>query len=516
MALRYRFEAMFDDEWVSLDADFVREDGFSVGRGIRGNSPTDVLADPGQAVFALDNTSENEGGIESWYTLGHPDCRAGWDYGTPIRFVLERNDVVHERWTGKLENVLAEPFPTGLRAHVIVGDIIHTLSEQEIRSVEPQHDKTEVELLDAALDSLPAESQPDTRDFDAAISQFTYAFHDLGGGANALGVLQKVLVSAQGFAWPLANGALHYENKVSRVLRTSRHHFINDFENIDVPSSLDNVFNRFRLTTHPKNDADDLVVIWANDGALAIEPGAVNVQQISATYRHPDNDEQLIGAFYIEPLDPGVDYEGNSAEDGSGDDLTASLTITMAPFASTADLTIENTGGQTVYIQGLQIRGKAIVDRSPLTREGYVPQSYPTRTLPMDLPYRDDDTDVQSDAAYLAASYSNRKKQATNLEFLALFGDDYEELACTLELGEAIEVTEPKNGLDQEGFFIQSIDYYADASGILMVLLGLAPRIVQDEPVDTEPTHLYDRLGTYEHDPVNTIGFMEIGFSEIG
>lgn len=513
--LTYRYDAKLDGVWTSLESDMVREDGASAGRGIRGNRPTDIVASIGEAIFALDNTDQNEGETEGWYTLDHPDARAFWDFGTPIRFVLVWNGVDYVRWTGVLSNVLPDPFVSGLRAHVVVTDIVDAISSQEVRSVPPQHDKTEVELLDAAFDSLTAEAQPVSRDFDAAVSQFTYAFHDLGSGRNALGVVQDILQSAQGYGWPNADGSWHYENKTSRVLRPSQFHFTDLIENIEVPSSMENVFNLFRLTTHPKNDPDDLIVIWRNDGLLTLEPG--DSQEIWATYRNPDNDEQLIGAFYVEPLDPGVDFEGNAVADGSGADLTTDLDITMSGFASTAKLIIENTGASTVYLPAgtLQIRGKAIYDRSPITREGYTAKSFAPRVLPIDLPYRDDDAQVKADADYLSANYSDRKGQATNLEFIANMSDEFEELACTLEIGDAITVTEAKSGLNEKGFFVQAIDWIADASGLLRVILGLAPRIVEEEATD-DTVYVHDRLYAVIAAPESRIGFMRIGFSEVG
>lgn len=513
--LTYRYDAKLLGVWTSLALDLVREDGASAGRGIRGNRPTDILASTGEGIFALNNTNQNEGETEGWYTLDHPDVRAGWDFGTEIRFVLILNGVDHVRWTGRLADVLPDPFVSGLRAHVIVKDIIDAIGSQDVRSVPPQHDKTEVELLDAAFDSLPAEAQPSARDFDAAVSSFTYAFHDLGSGQNALGVLHKVLQSAQGLGWPLADGSFHYENKTSRVLRPSQFHFEDLIQNIDVPSSMEGVFNLFRLTTHPKNDPDDLIVIWMHDGVLTLEPG--DSQEIWATYRNPANDEQLIGAFYIEPLDDAVDYVGTENEDGSGADLTADLDITMSGFASTAKLVIENTGASTVYLPAgsLQIRGKAIYDRSPITREGYTARTYPPRQMPIDLPYRDDDAEVKADADYLSANYSDRKGQATNLEFIAQMSDEFEELACTLDIGDAITVTEAKSGLNAKGFFIQAIDWIAEASGLVRVILGLAPRIVEDAATD-DTVYVHDRLYALIAAPESRVGFARVGYSEVG
>jgi hypothetical protein len=64
---------------------------------------------------------------------------------------------------------------------------------------------------------------------------------------------------------------------------------------------------------------------------------------------------------------PTTDYLANAAPDGSGTDLTSSLTITVSKFASSMKITIQNTAGVTAYLTRLQARGAPLVASDPVT-----------------------------------------------------------------------------------------------------------------------------------------------------
>jgi hypothetical protein len=517
--LGYRIEVQLSPGvWTDITQDLVPDDGLSAGRGIRGNRPTDCVASSGELSFTLDNTAQNSGGAPGFYSVGHPDVRAGWTFGIPVRLVFELAGDESVRWTGKITDILPEPgLARGLRARVTAKDVMNELAENDVRSVPPQIGVTEVEALDATLDSLPVEAQPVARAFDAAVATFPYALDNIGSGVRALGVVQDLMVSAQGFLYPLGDGTLRYENRTSRQVRVTRFAFDDDsIDGLQVPSGLEAVYNRVRLVAHPKAVDAAAVVLWHHEGVVTVAPG--ETQELWGTYRNPDNDQQTIGGFdFVTPVVAGVDYVGNAAADGSGANLTSSLTVTASPFATSVKVVIQNTGGSVVYLPAgtLQLRGKGVYDRSPVTREAYTPQSYGNRPITIGLPYRDDDAQVQADADWLEANYRSLPHQLQLLEFVAIPGDsELEQTACALDVGDVITISETVTGIDAVSVFINAIDWTLEPSGMLRVSLLLAPRIVQDEffadVVEVSDALTYDAAA-----PESRVGFATVGFSEV-
>ena len=56
-----------------------------------------------------------------------------------------------------------------------------------------------------------------------------------------------------------------------------------------------------------------------------------------------------------------TDYTANSAENGSGTNLTANITVAVTNYATTTKLVITNTGGTNAYLTLMQLRGTSIV-----------------------------------------------------------------------------------------------------------------------------------------------------------
>ncbi len=56
-----------------------------------------------------------------------------------------------------------------------------------------------------------------------------------------------------------------------------------------------------------------------------------------------------------------TDYTANSAEDGSGTNLTANISIALTSYATTQKLVITNTGGTNAYLTLMQLRGTSII-----------------------------------------------------------------------------------------------------------------------------------------------------------
>lgn len=510
--------------WTDVSEDVIRP--LSWTRGMSGNGPKDTIANTGTFEFSLRNDDGNSQETEGLYSMNNPVCRAGFGEGTPVQITITSGAITNrEVWTGKLFSADPDPGIYGnRRVHCIAQCVMGALADAEVREVGHQIDQTEVEVLHAVLDSLDAASQPVARDFDSAQHQFPVALDDIGGGEGAWGVLEKVVTSARGTLYPLANGTLKYQSFSQRVLELTQFTFTDDLlAGIEVPSSTENVFNKVIVTAHPKTfqpaTSPPIMVLASDISALSIEPGAS--VEVFLSYQDPDRPEVAIGGTNFQDggitdgLLDATDYEFNDAEDGSGADVTADMTVVADFFAADVKLTITNNGAVTAYRQFLQVRGTGIYDQQPTHSIAKSEMAYGTKPIDIDLPYQPSSVFAQQVADFVEASYRDLADQVRAISFFPADSDEMMEQALTREIGEVVDVSETLTLPNEVSAYIQSIGMTLDENDHLICRYGLVPRVVLDE-VHADSVEVWDRLYAISAAPETRVDFAVVGFGEVG
>ena len=255
---------------------------------------------------------------------------------------------------------------------------------------------------------------------------------------------------------------------------------------VSVPTSLEGVYNHVRTTIHPKTiDASATTILFSLTGTPpSIEAG--DSITLWGDFRHPDEVKRLIGGIAIvDPLVENTDYDGNSAANGSGSDLSSSLSVEIAPYASTCKFVVTNNhASATIHLVNssgvtkLQVRGKGIYDDGPRTFEAVVPKTYGDRPVAIDMPYQDDDTVGQEAATYLEEQYDDLEDQVNEIVFLGNDSDDLMTQALAREPGDLIAITESLTGLSSTNAVIQSISHeitLGSSGPRIIARFGLAP-----------------------------------------
>lgn len=510
--------------WTDVSSDVERPINWS--RGIEGNGPADNVASPGTCEFEMDNSERNSAATLGLYSPNHPSCRSGLREGIPVRLLVTSGSYTDQPvWTGKITSILPSVGLYGVRrTHIIAKDCMEDLANEDVREVSRQLEQTEVAVLSAVLDSLPSASQPAARSFDPAEHEFPVALDDLGSGERALGVCERIVTSARGSLYPLANGALKYQSFSRRVLEISQFEFTDVMlAGLNIPSSLDNVYGRVRVTTHPKTFAPStspaIMVLASHEGRMALAPG--ESVELFLTYQDPDRPEVKIGGtdFEDDGTSPAgtleaTDYEFNSDEDGGGADVTSEVSVHADFFASTVKLTITNHDSAIAYKQRLQVRGRGIYDQNPVTREAFTEMSGRTRIAELDFPYQDDEAFAQQVADLLQASYRNRADQVESLEFYPADDEDLMAQALTGEIGTVIDASESVALPDGVSAYIQSIAGDIDTNDQWVLRYGLAPRIVRDALL-ADDLLVSSRLVLLAEAPEQRVDRARVDFSEV-
>ena len=162
------------------------------------------------------------------------------------------------------------------------------------------------------------------------------------------------------------------------------------------------------------------------------------------------------------PLLAGTDYVGNSARDGSGTDLTSSLTVTPEFFATSADFTIENTGTQDVYLTTLQVRGKIVKETGDYEILRYAIDSmgkYGRRTYRFPASFMTDPVEAINHAEHLRDQLKDPHPKIS-LQVDANASDDLLEKAISLDVSD--RVTLIADGVSHLGI---DEDFYIEAIG---------------------------------------------------
>lgn len=460
--------------WTDITADTYAAAGLTIKYGIFGSGPLDCVAGTGECAFALQNWATAGGRPQGYYSPLHASVRAGWTFGTAIRVNFVYAAVTYTKFRGKVGVIDPEPGLYGRQTvRVVAYDGMRDLASADVRNVALQIGASESTLISAVLDSLDVNTQPVARSIDAGIDTYPYAFYDVGGGEKALALVQKVCVNAFGLAAMKGDGTFIFRSRSTRATSASSYTFADTMQAMTAPSSLEQVYNIVRVTIHPKTiDSAATTVLWAATGTPLSIPAGQSIT-VWADYRDPANTTTLIGGTaVVNPLVAGTDYAGNAQADGLGANLTANLTVTVTPFASTAKVVIANThASATVYLVDgagaakLQIRGKGVYDRGPQTYEASSTAGYGTQPLNIDLDYQSDASIAQSYATYVQAQYKSLSSRVLTLTVAANTSDPFMTQVLAREPGDIVTVSETVTGLSNIEAVISGIEIEARGGG---------------------------------------------------
>lgn len=462
--------------WTAITSDVVGRAGVRLRYGIQANGPADCLATTGECSFQLRNDAANSGSAQGWYSPVHVSKRAGWTFGIPFRAQFTYSAVTYTKFRGKVRVI--RPMPgtgRGEKVDVVAYDGMGDLMDADVREVGFQTSKTEAQLLTTLLDSLPTDAQPVARDLNTGIDTYPYAFDNIGGGVKAAGLMKDVIASAYGLGFFKGDGTFAYRNRHTRATGSSAFTFTNTMHGLVVPSSLDKVYNRVRVTIHPKTvDAAATTVLASQTGTAPDIASGASIT-VWLNFRDPDDTKRLIGGTATVTPVATTDYTANDAADGTGTDRTGSITVTATAFASSVKFVITNNHTGTVYLTKLQLRGKGVYDDGPRTFEKYTASTYGDRPIAIDMPYQDDHEIGQNAASYVYYQYNSLTNQIETIEFVANQSDALMVQALTREPGDIITVTETVTGLSSTKAVIHSVELELGGGGHLICRWGLAP-----------------------------------------
>lgn len=258
----------------------------------------------------------------------------------------------------------------GSRQDVLVGRLT------DIRPIYGEVDSVKVDVVNA-VDDLKRTIRTTVRQsirYDAAVQACLDAFGWTDGtnidttvseameywwasGKSAFAEIQSITDAALGMFCIGEDGKAVYKSRISgeTPLMTITDEDILDGYGVRTPMPWETIFNVIRVYAR-KRTLQTNVTLWQMTDVPLVPAG--ESREIWATFSI--NGEEAVALSVTAPVST-TDYTGNSAQDGSGSNLTGNLVVTVTTFATSAKFVVQNNGATGAYITLLKLRGNAIV-----------------------------------------------------------------------------------------------------------------------------------------------------------
>jgi len=440
--------------WTDITADLTGD--MKWDKGMQDNSQKDLVAKSGSLDFNLRNDEYNSVKVRSYYSPNSPRCCRGFTFGIPIRLFLTYQGVDYWRWAGRVHSIHPDSGIHGQRqCQVTALDGINDLAETDVHAVAPQLGQNEVNLMTQVHAAMPISARPVYFVPDPALDTYPYAFDDVSQGVRALYAINQVMTSCRGFYYQGRYGYHHYINRQTLQSRTPIAAFV-DSHGMDVPASLDKVYNRVRVTQHIRTvNTASIIVLFAASSRIPVAAGATAT--VFGNYSDPNSRDRLIGGTNFIPTASGTDFTAWSNSNGTGTDLTAYVSVGVTCFAASALFTITNTHPSlTAYVQ-YQLRGSGIYDNAPTSYDSYQAMAYGDRLLEIDLMYQADQNIARDLALQIRGNVINLANQVETLNFMPQVKAEWCSYAINSEISDVLVVSEDQTGLQAVAVFVMAI-----------------------------------------------------------
>jgi len=279
-----------------------------------------------------------------------------------------------------------------------------------------------------------------------------------------------------------AEGGFIREGKAGKIIFDNRHHRLSgaalisqatfsDASGANLPYTgivqdafLPHIFNIFEADVQGYTTAS-VAVLWTlsetGTNSPPISPGVTRTFFSRYPTESSENNARGVDAWTTTAAT--TDVLGNSAADGSGDNVTGDLGISVTKSSETMEIALTNNGSVTAYITKLQARGTAITADDPATirQEDATSQTaFGKRTWPSRSKFIPDTTEALKWARFNLGIYKD-PTPTLKLSYIANRDQTSLDEMITRNISDRITVVANNNanlGLS-EGFFVEAISH---------------------------------------------------------
>jgi len=509
--------------WVDLNVYRLQAAGITGSMGIRSSNPIDRVASTGQLTLVLHN-------VNNLFTPGHVNCMEGFQSGVRFRLRLNYEGRTKTRFYGVVPpdgiEIGTTQFMSVTRVKVL--DYMEQMAIHQLDLPAYTTDKRLEQVIALILANMPI--QPLSVSYGTGRSTFASVFDTLRDKTRAMQEVSKATLSELGYVYIKqttdSDEVLTVENRGLRsgkalaqvsvksadgVLRISEAFepritedgdslitlpeftaidavFDNNYREVEVKHA-ESYYNQVDSKAYPRKVDTTDVILFSLE--RPIEIGAYQTVTMKGRFRDPNQEAQTVAALSTVSPVSGTDYIFNAAEDETGANITADLSVTAVYGANGVDYTLTNNGAITGYVTQLQARGKGVYTYRPvekLEEDEMLVANDGARTLNLDLPYQDNPLETTDIAIALLAKYKNKHTSIKSITLIAnrndstVFGYDGEiatyypdfliNAFMDLNVGDKVKVRADSVGIEEDSF-VQAIDFSITSGDIVTYKLGL-------------------------------------------
>lgn len=484
ITLQLRTAAGPPEVWTTIP-DVLAGPGVRLSYGLPGVGMEDRVAETGRLTFTVLNSEANSAGLVGYYTPNHPNHWVGWDIGAHVRMKVVYGSVTYYKFRGYIDSLDIAPgehVAGGKRVVVNCVDFMDQVARATVRGLPAQLNKRGDEIFSTLVAGIPV--QPPAIVAGFSVDTYPYALDNTQDeSVSVMSEFQKLAMSGLDYIYtkgdPATGGALVYESRMRRGTRTSPVFTIDKSNLVALENSYtrDNVLNNIQVQIFPRRvDTDPTTVLFSLDNAPQLPPNTALV--LTGAYRDPASGRSVrVGGLDMVTPVAVTDYLLNTAEDGSGVDVTSQLSITPAYAGNSVELLIVNAGPADGYLTKMQCRGRGIYYNDSvlfLANDAGSQAHYGDHVFRLDMPYQSSVL-VGQDAAQLALALNKdalaRVERAT---FVAQRNDGNMLAAIQREVSDRITISESVSNLGGE-YFINGIEWEIAPSGLIRCSWKLTP-----------------------------------------
>jgi hypothetical protein len=467
----------------------------NVEYGIQGSGPLDRVASTGVMSFSLDNSAGNSHGNQGSYSPGHANAVSGWDLGVEILLKIVYDSTTYYKFSGTLVGIAPDTGQYNRQSVMCTAvDWIDDSVRSKVRNVSIQSDKRADELIDTMVTSAVSK-QPKATSYSTGQSTFATAFDNLKDAQTTVyQALADATVSELGYLYIMGDttqgGTLRFEDRHARPKKGAADAtFDNTMGSLSVTRDRGTLINRVYLVVHPRTTDTSASVLYelttTNESPSIPSSGSIF---INCPFKESSINAYRVAAESLITPVSGTDWVANSAADGSGTNLTSSVTVTIeTSAANSAELKLVNDhASSTAYVTTLQLRGTAVRDitETVLSANDTSSQfSYGEIDARVDMKYESNSGEFGNEMAkWLLNIY---KDPTYSIQEFALTSNKSDYLmthSLAREPGDKITFSEAMSGItatgasgSEIGYFINGVRMTIAAPGVISTAWVLAP-----------------------------------------
>lgn len=518
--------------WVDVTNDVIRITKCKVG--FSGNGPLDRVASTGTLNFTLLNTNNK-------YTPGHASRLYELTTGCKIRlsFTYNRRNVVKFYGYIPPDGIKINSSPWFRTIALSAVDFMEQLAVHELELPEFAENKRMDEVVALVLGNLPI--QPLDTEFGTGQDTFETVFDTVKTTTRALEEINKVALSEMGYVYVRPKNGIDevlvvegrgerngksfasiytWDGNTNYLLLESGDYLLLEsgdkflLENTYIPedalflsnmrglniSHADHYYNHVKTSVLPRRLGTPGEVLLNIERAVEISAGAT----VYLSGRFVDPDQEAQSASGIDMIGPAAttDYLMNAAEDGSGADMTSSLTVQVTYGTNGADYTLTNTHASTTgYVTKLQARGTGVytyrrVDHTESSLE--LVNTEGKHALMLNMDYQSNPLVATDFAVFLLAQYKEKLTTIEAATFVANRAAFLMKAFLDLSVGDKVQVADASAQIDH-AFFIAGLQFSVAPGGFVTYTYSL-----KDSVYDSFEAWI---LGTSLLDTTTILGF---------